>query len=47
MNYGGWVDIEVIRGGLSENVAEIKVEILMFSERVFYADSKYVVISIC
>ena len=32
---------------MSENVAEIKVEILMFSERVFYADSEYVIIFIC
>ena len=33
-------------GDLSENVAEIKIEISMFSDRVFYADSEYVIIFI-
>ena len=33
--------------GLSEMVGKIMVEILMFSDREFYADSKYVIISIC
>ena len=34
-------------GDLSENVAEIKIEILMVSDRVFYADSEYVIIFVC
>ena len=34
-------------GGGSKNVGKIKVEILMFSDRVFYADSKSVIILMC
>ena len=34
-------------GGLSDNVAEIEIEILMVSDRVFYADSEYVIIFVC
>ncbi len=34
-------------GVMSENVGKIKVEILMFSDRVLYADSEYVIIFVC
>ena len=42
------LDSKILRyGGLSENVGKIKIEILMFSDRVFYADSEYVIIFVC